>query len=166
VAREDKKPKAKKGNKPSSPGPRAYSKGVDLVKGPRARLHTESAEGRPLISFQYADRQYDGEWSWPTGEEAHVVLDALIEFSKSTWAELATQQTGPPHKRRPKHHSEPLGALCKEAQGRLSDLHLDEIVEEELFRFRLTGTGRLWGIKIGHVFYVLWWDRDHKVRPL
>jgi len=119
-----------------------------------------------LISFQYADRQYDGEWSWPTGDEAQVVLDAMIEFSKSTWAELVTQQTGPPHKRRPKHHSEGLGALCKEAQERLSELHLDEVVEEELFRFRLTGTGRLWGIKIGHVFYVLWWDRDHKVRPL
>jgi hypothetical protein len=43
----------------------------------------------------------------------------------------------------------------------LVDLKLDDI--EELYRFRFTGTQRIWGIRDRRTFRVLWWDPDHQV---
>ncbi len=36
---------------------------------------------------------------------------------------------------------------------------------DELWRFRFTGAQRLWGMKVGAMFYVLWWDPQHKIYP-
>jgi hypothetical protein len=56
--------------------------------------------------------------------------------------------------------------LCAAAQKRLAERRLDEVMEEqELFRFRVSATVRLWGFIKGSVFHVLWWDANHKVYP-
>jgi hypothetical protein len=44
-------------------------------------------------------------------------------------------------------------------------LRLNEIFEDDMFRFRLAGEKRLWGFRVGNVFYVLWWDASHRVYP-
>jgi hypothetical protein len=50
------------------------------------------------------------------------------------------------------------------AQQRLVDLNLDD--QTALWRLRLTGTARLYGLMYDDaVFHVLWWDPDHKVWP-
>jgi len=36
---------------------------------------------------------------------------------------------------------------------------------DELWRFRFGSAKRLWGVKIGDVFYAVWWDPLHKVCP-
>jgi len=161
-------PKAKRGKQSPAPQvPRAQKgqRGAP-AQAPRARPVAETHSGYPTVSLWFADRSYDGDWSWPTGDEARALLDVLFELTHTSWSELATQQTGPAHKRRPKHHSEQIADLCKEAQDRIVELHLDETFGDELFRVRFGGTGRLWGYKLDGTFYVLWWDRDHKVRPL
>lgn len=53
--------------------------------------------------------------------------------------------------------------LIDAARKRLIDLRLDDI--DELWRFQLTGRNRLWGLRVRHVFYVLWWDPDHRICP-
>lgn len=53
--------------------------------------------------------------------------------------------------------------MISEAQTRLEELKLDD--EEELFRFRLDGTARVWGIREGRVFKILWWDPEHEICP-
>jgi hypothetical protein len=63
---------------------------------------------------------------------------------------------------RKKNHSVEVGSLCKEAQERIHELKLGV---DELFRFRLTGKQRLWGIRDRERFKILWWDPDHEVCP-
>jgi len=119
--------------------------------------------GRPIFSFQFADRNYSGSWSWCSGDDVRELLDFLCEMSQLTWSEIHNQQTGG-RSRHKKHHSQGLGTVCPEAQARLTALGLDEVFED-YFRFRLGGTKRLWGTRIGDVFYVLWWDAHHQVYP-
>ncbi len=53
--------------------------------------------------------------------------------------------------------------MISKAQSRLLHLKLDD--EEELFRFRLDGESRVWGIREGRVFRILWWDPGHEICP-
>lgn len=131
---------------------------------PKALRPPPGAEpGHVTVSFEFADRTHSGSWSWPTGDDAALVLDFLCEISRSRWGELLAQETGG-RNRHKKHHSYDFGTVAAEAQARLAELRHDETFSE-FFRFRLSGEGRLWGYVRDGVFYVLWWDADHKVSP-
>lgn len=140
---------------------------------PRAASHAKTSAApkknaggvNPTFSFRYADRQYVGAWKWPGPDEAHLIFEFLCDMGQLTWIEIHQQITGPAHKRRPKHHFEDLGGLCSEAQGRFTHLGLDDLCDDQLFRFRLGGGERLWGFIKEEVFYVVWWDSVHGVRP-
>lgn len=82
-------------------------------------------------------------------------------MERLTWTQVRAQTTGG-HRR---HHPIPVERLCPEAQRRLQDLKLDI---DELFRFRLSGSRRLWGAVDDEegVFYAVWWDPDHQVYPV
>jgi hypothetical protein len=114
----------------------------------------------PTFSFRYADRVYSGSWCWPKGPDVSEMLEFLCEMSHLTWKEIL-QQTSGGHR---KHHAMPFSSLVAEAQTRIAELRHDEIFEE-LFRFRLAGTKRLWGYRHLEVFYILWWDAQHRVYP-
>jgi len=53
--------------------------------------------------------------------------------------------------------------LCKEAQDRLAELHLEQ---ETLFQIGLGNKPRLWGIMSKNIFKLLWLDLDHSVYPV
>ena len=53
--------------------------------------------------------------------------------------------------------------LVKQAQQRLTEIKLDDL--DELFSMRFTGKKRIWGIRDGNIFKILWWDPEHKVCP-
>lgn len=123
-------------------------------------------DGKPTFSFRYIDRGYDGLWGWvKTHEHASEVLTFLCEMSKDSWNEIGSHRTGGERGSYRKHHSQPIETLCPEARQRLAELELDEIFEDDIFRFRLGNKKRLWGFRVDGVFYVLWWDPDHKVYP-
>lgn len=151
--------------KPRSRAEPLAGKGAQRPKVLHSGADAEGSHDRPVISFLYADRQYKGSWSWPAGVAAEEMLTLLAEITKLTWAEIALQQTGPPRRRRPKHHRESFGDVCNEAQQRLAHLGHEDIFED-FFRFRFGGVGRMWGFTAAGVFYVLWWDPDHKVHPV
>lgn len=115
----------------------------------------------PVFSFLHADRDYIGTWSWFRDDEAPEVLRFLYDISKYTWTEIM----GMRNNGGPIHHLQPIASVCPEAQARITELEHDQRVEE-LFRFGIGHRKRLWGFAIGGVFYVLWWDRDHKVYPV
>jgi hypothetical protein len=118
---------------------------------------------KPAFSFEFADKNHAGSWSWPSQDDAHKVLAALADFGQKTWSEILAEQTGG-RRRHKKHHPQDFASVCKEAQDRLATLKHDEVFSE-LFRFRLSGTERLWGYVQGGIFHVLWWDADHRVYP-
>lgn len=134
-------------------------------KQPRAIVPAPTGlDRKPVVSFEYADFAYVGEWKWPAGEDASRLLALLGEWARCTWQELRAQQYGGKDRHR-KHHEQAFGSVCPAAQERLRELHLDEVFEE-FFRFRFDGKGRVWGFVRDDVFYLLWWDPDHRVYPL
>jgi len=72
-------------------------------------------------------------------------------FEKMTWVDLGSDGC----------HSIPIGDLAISARKRLIEIKLDDI--DELFSFRVTGKGRIWGIRDRNVVKVLWWDPHHSV---
>lgn len=95
---------------------------------------------------------------WGDGDH-HIASFAQIsqrirEHEKMTWAEV--MQAG--------DHSDPIDELCAQAKARLIDRKLDD--HDRIFRLRFTGLQRLWGVRDGKWFRVLWWDPCHKVRPV
>ena len=62
-----------------------------------------------------------------------------------------------------RNHFVPRDRLCKDARDRLDTMNQEDV--DELLSFRLTGTNRIWGIKHGPIFRVIWWDPQHRVCP-
>lgn len=95
-----------------------------------------------------------------TPEELKKVLTTLADLSTKTWTELESERSGQ-HK---KHHGQPVATLCKAARQRLEETGLSEDYAE-LFRFRFGGRHRLWGVRDGFTFHVIWADMNHQVYP-
>jgi len=99
-------------------------------------------------------------WSWAlTSNEAKKILEFLSTLHTKTWREVESHRTS---NRRQQHHSQRIDSLSKDARRRLGNLGR---AEEELFRFRLGSTRRLWGYRSGATFRILWWDEHHQVYP-
>ncbi len=113
-----------------------------------------------VFSFRYADTEYAGAWSWFTDKEAGTLLHFLREVGQLTWRDVARwRENG-----RLIHHEQAVDTVCAAAQARLAELGHDQRVDS-LYRFGMGYTERLWGFVAEDVFYVLWWDANHKVCP-
>jgi len=104
--------------------------------------------------------RFDSEGPWGTAnldEQTllEIVFKKLKSYESMTWGEIDSD--------RKKNHSVEVGALTKNARDRLIVLKLDDL--DELFRFRLGGTERVWGIRTEDVFRILWWDPNHEICP-
>lgn len=83
------------------------------------------------------------------------ILPKLKSYESMTWGEI--------YKNKDYNHSVSVSNLIKKARDRLVTLNLDD--QEQLFRFRLKGKSRVWGIRQGRVFLLLWWDPEHEICP-
>ncbi|GGJ72822.1 hypothetical protein [Glutamicibacter ardleyensis] len=123
--------------------------------------------------FQFSSEMIDLEvgkphgcaWEWgPDKEIWKDLLDCLSDFSQKSWKEIEAERTGG-QKRHKKHHSMDVSILHKSAQARIQKLHGDD-APDSIFRFRLSGTKRLWGFRIGAIFHIVWFDANHDVYPV
>lgn len=118
-----------------------------------------------MFCFRYADRSTNHGWCFtPTSDHAQPLLSFLCEMGRLTWAEIERHRTGVV-KRHRKHHDQLITSIDSDAQQDLARLKLDEIFGDSIFRFRLTGTQRLWGFRADRTFHVIWWDPEHHVCP-
>jgi hypothetical protein len=127
-------------------------------KTPRLGTNPEDANKQtPVWSVSKFD--HDGIWGKDKFGDHTIIWDELLpklsSYETMTWNDI--------YRNKKRDHSVEVWKLIKEARDRLAELKLDET--EELFRFRLSGTGRLWGIRNGRVFILLWWDPDHEICP-
>lgn len=114
----------------------------------------------------------DGEWSWreprqwTEAEWQTEIHPNFKSLEKSTWYEILYVQkvSASGGKRVPKNHPQEISTLVNEAQKRWILIGLEEY--DTAFRFRFTGTIRAWGIKLGGHFYLVWWERKHKIYPV
>jgi len=98
-----------------------------------------------------------GPWGFDSicKNEFHSLITSSFKDKEGiTWAKLKSG-TG--------SHNVEISKLVKKAQDRLLDLGIDD--RDELFSMRFTGKKRVWGMRDGNVFKVLWWDPAHEVCP-
>lgn len=127
-----------------------------FAKKARRTERPESTE-RETITWRVSLLRRSGNWGWNDIQNAvlwNSVFVKMSNFESMTWAQI---------KRGVRNHSIARSKLCRNAQKELDDQHLDDI--EELFQLGLSGTERIWGVRIGRVFQILWWDPDHTVCP-
>ena len=70
-----------------------------------------------------------------------------------TWRQIRTRDD--------KNHPIEPDTITPDACDRLTAYKRDDY--DELWRLRFNKRERLWGLRIGPVFYVLWWDPQHMI---
>ncbi len=111
--------------------------------------------GQVFWSFSLID--CDGRWGFNSickNEFHHLITSEFKSKEGISWSALKSNGGS---------HSVEKSKLIKAAQDRLADIHLDDI--DELFSMRFTNKKRMWGIREGNVFKLLWWDPEHEIYP-
>ncbi|MEX0727808.1 MAG: hypothetical protein WEB58_13725 [Planctomycetaceae bacterium] len=140
-------------------GKKDVRQGVHVPEGkfPRSGVNTGNTNReKPVWKFEIFD--HDGPWGKELITADHAwshLYPKLKNYESMRWGEI--------EKDKKRNHSVPKTNLIKEARDRLDELKLNDI--DGLFRFRLNGEQRLWGIRDGFSFRILWWDPDHKICP-
>lgn len=125
--------------------------------------------GKRPLEWSRDEADTDGHWSWGPRSCLNEDWDALLhpfllEYSKKTWFQIGAEKTkGRGGARVQKHIDYSVNSICKEARDRLIELEKDDV--DRIFRFRLSGKKRFYGINREHVFMVLWWDPEHNIYP-
>lgn len=98
----------------------------------------------------------DGKWAW--GKIPNYSIPQFTEKFKQ-FESMTLQQLEDAGS-----HSMPKDKICKEARERLAEIELDDI--DELFSFRMAKRVRVWAIRDGSVFKLIWFDPHHTVYPM
>ena len=110
-------------------------------------------------TIQWSFKFFDNDVKWHDDHYKETrfgeIAKKMQSYERMTWAEIRRDGV--------RDHAVRLDKLVIKAQKRLQRLKLDEW--DFLWRLRFTGKQRLWGIKTGRIFLVLWWDPQHKVCP-
>lgn len=141
-----------KGKRAKIPNPPAA-----LTKAPRILPPPDVGSSRVRFIFARFD---DHDWHESSRQAERTPFESVAAHLKSrelmTWREILTT-------RRKQDHEVDPSAISTEAQGRLSQRVRD--VSGPLWSFRVSGEQRIWGLKLGSEFHVLWWDPHHRVYP-
>jgi hypothetical protein len=124
------------------------------TKQVKQREHPEIDDNRILWSFA----MFDHCAAWATDDDSNhfcSVAGHLKSKQSQPWSEIRGNHA--------RDHLISIAQLSKPAQDRLEYLGLDDF--EELISFHFTGKQRIFGLKVGCIFQVLWWDPDHRVCP-
>lgn len=113
---------------------------------------------------RHADR--DGHWSWGEARQwseqewCEEIKSTLNGLEKLDWKEIQCMTSDSSHLM---HHDQAVSSLCSEAQQRWLDLNLEQF--DVSFRFRMGNRKRAWGIELQGHFFLIWYEREHKIYP-
>jgi len=142
----------------------------DLTKLPRST----SPDNYKNYYFSWSDTHsdVDGCWGWneprqwSDEEYTQTIKPNMDSYNNDSWNDVENKTYSGRQKYRSllnKYQS--VDSLCDEAQKRWVNLELLSQFEE-LFRFRLGSYKRIWGIRIQYHFYMVWYERCHKICPI
>lgn len=114
----------------------------------------------------------EGRWAWgetrdwSPNEWEDQIYPTMKSMESQTWNQIINEMKTKARRGKsvPYHHQQELDTLIKEAQDRWISLGLDQY--DTLFRFRLGSTRRAWGIRLGSHFFLVWYERNHKIYPV
>ena len=120
-----------------------------------------SYDKKPSWSFSRCDFAHS---QWGIDNHADKLLEITHRFADlegMKWSEILTSTAGKRNGTR--NHAIGVDEIIKDARDRLVELRLDEF--DEVYSLRLSGPERIWGLLIGGVFFVLWYDPKHEIFP-
>lgn len=92
-----------------------------------------------------------------------LILGKILLYSTMTWQEIehATHDSG-----KSKNHivRNAQSEISREAWQRIEAMRLENEVDS-LFSLAVTNLIRIWGLRLGNEFHVLWYDPKHEVFP-
>lgn len=143
----------------------------DFNKKPRLAYQIDNYKN---INFSWCASHADieGTWSWGeprewNGEEYSIeIKNQFNSLLNNTWGEIETQTyNGAGEHRKLKNKYQLVETISKEAQDRwINDLDLGQF--DQLFRFRRGTNKRIWGVRISHHFFTIWYERNHRICPV
>ncbi len=126
-------------------------------KAARAGTIPDTNHQTPAWCLAIFDR--DGAWGKSRCEMEEALWSEIYvklrQYESMTWGFI--------YQDKKRNHDVAVESLIKEARDRLKELGLDDY--DTLFRFRLSGEQRVWGIRDGRAFKLLWYDPDHEICP-
>lgn len=125
-----------------------------------------------MFSWSENNADRDDAWSWGENRDWSQeefdddIKSHLDSLNNLAWHEVETltyNGAGKYRKRLNKYQN--VESLCDEALGRWID-ELEMADFEETFRLRSGSDRRIWGVRISHHFYLIWYERNHKICPV
>ena len=110
------------------------------------------ADQKVVFSFRF----WDYKWRWGRDSAQNYCVATVFKTLQAAegkgWNEIT---------RGTRDHCQPLNSLEPEAAARLKAIGLKGY--ETMYRLRVMGAERVWGVKSGETFIVVWWDPEHQV---
>jgi len=137
------------------PSLRAPSRKGGVLASSSVLPDRDSSEQRICWRFKHVD--LDGRWGFDkiTSEHWLEIQAKMAHCESMTVRELVTSR------RLFKEYD--LSAITADALKRLDDLQLGDLTK--IHRLEFTGLKRLYGVLMGNVFHVVWWDPLHEICP-
>lgn len=142
----------------------------DLRKIPRT-VNADDYKNH-YFSWCVSEADLEGVWSWGEArkweeeEYLNTIQPHFQALNNNSWQEVETQTyNGASNQRKNLNKYQHLSSICEEAQQRWQDI---EIISqfEVLFRLRLGTSRRIWGVRVQHYFFIVWYERQHKIYPI
>ena len=137
-------------------------------------INVELNHHEAYFEWCFTQSDKEGSWSWKGGEPRNWSQDEedqdlsphLKGLGRSSWGQVEQMDyNGSKNYRKLLNKYQPIDSICKEAQERW--FSIPEIaMAEELFRLRLGSNKRVWGFRINHHFFVIWYERYHQICPV
>lgn len=142
----------------------------DLKKSPRSVDPNNYKKN--YFSWCHSQSDIIGTWEWneqrqwSNNEYSNEIEPHMNFHNNDSWAIVELKDyNGKGGYRKLLNKYQTLDSLCKEAQDRWSTLEFMSQFDE-LFRLRLGTHKRIWGIRIEHHFFMVWYERHHKICPI
>lgn len=137
---------------------------LQVPKQPKAK-HNGSRFGYKMTwCARLADLEEHWSWGeargWTDTEWKLEILSGLDSLEQLDWSEIQRMNSDTGHLM---HHDHDISTLCDEAVARWLELEYDQF--DTVFRFRLGNLKRAWGIEVQGHFYLIWYERHHKIYP-
>lgn len=118
----------------------------------------------PIFLFDCLDN--DGKFAFNPSRkdfDAEEILTKIIHYSNMKWREIKWQTHDG---NKSKHHLiDDVERICDEAKERLKFMQKEE-ESDTLFSFAFENKMRIWCLKSGRFFHILWYDPHHEVYPI
>jgi hypothetical protein len=126
-------------------------------KNPRGGSKVEQANLAP-ISWHFSCIDTDGPWSFKNIDSNMLwnqIVPKIKAFEGKSWTQIF--QTG-------RDHPIEIAKIIPEAQMRF-EKQFGALDADQLVSLHIDGLKRIWGLKEGSIFKVLWWDPNHDIYP-